>query len=77
MVSRCFPGGYNVKLYISTGGLAWWLLAFLHSEAKQMLMLYYMENLHILVSYVQPLKCKIDYMGSFISILYCSFIYFT
>ena len=32
MVSRCFPGGYNVKLYISRGRLAWWLLAFLHSE---------------------------------------------
>ena len=29
MVSRCFPGGYNVKLYISRGRLAWWLLAFL------------------------------------------------
>ena len=29
VVSRCFPGGYNVKLYISRGGLAWWLLAFL------------------------------------------------
>ena len=29
VVSRCFPGGYNVKLYISTGRLAWWLLAFL------------------------------------------------
>ena len=26
-----FPGGYNVKLYISRGRLAWWLLAFLHS----------------------------------------------
>ena len=33
VVSRCFPGGYNVKLYISRGRLAWWLLAFLHSEA--------------------------------------------
>ena len=32
VVSRCFPGGYNVKLYISKGRLAWWLLAFLHSE---------------------------------------------
>ena len=32
VVSRCFPGGYNVKLYISTGRLAWWLLAFLHSD---------------------------------------------
>ena len=29
VVSRCFPGGYNVKLYISSGRLAWWLLAFL------------------------------------------------
>ena len=31
VASRCFPGGYNVKLYISRGRLAWWLLAFLHS----------------------------------------------
>ena len=29
VVSRCFPGGYNVKLYISRGRLAWWLLALL------------------------------------------------
>ena len=29
VVSRCFPGDYNVKLYISRGRLAWWLLAFL------------------------------------------------
>ena len=28
VVSRCFSGGYNVKLYISRGSLAWWLLAF-------------------------------------------------
>ena len=28
VVSRCFPCGYNVKLYISRGRLAWWLLAF-------------------------------------------------
>ena len=28
VVSRCFPGGYNVKLYISRGRLAWWSLAF-------------------------------------------------
>ena len=32
VVSRFFPGGYNVKLYISKDILAWWLLAFLHSE---------------------------------------------
>ena len=31
VVSRCFPGGYNVKLDISRGRLAWWLLTFLHS----------------------------------------------
>ena len=31
VVSRCFPCGYSVKLYISRGRLAWWLLAFLHS----------------------------------------------
>ena len=29
VVSRCFPGGYNVKPYLSRGRLAWWLLAFL------------------------------------------------
>ena len=34
VVSRCFPGGYNVKLYISRGRLAWWLLAFLHSGSS-------------------------------------------
>ena len=34
VVSRCFPGGYNVKLYISRGRLAWWLLAFLHSADR-------------------------------------------
>ena len=32
VVSRCFPSAYNVKLYISRGRLAWWLLAFLHSD---------------------------------------------
>ena len=32
MVSRCFPGGYDVKLYISRGRLAWWLLAFLRCD---------------------------------------------
>ena len=34
MVSRCFPGGYNVKLYISRSRLAWWLLALLHSATN-------------------------------------------
>ena len=32
VVSRCFQGGYNVKLYISRGRLARWLMFFLHSE---------------------------------------------
>ena len=36
VVSRRFPGGYNVKLYISRGRLAWWLLAFLHSASAMM-----------------------------------------
>ena len=35
VVSRCFPGGYNVKLYISRGRLAWWLQAFLHSDTSK------------------------------------------
>ena len=35
VVSRCFPDGCNVKLYISRGRLAWWLLAFLHSVISQ------------------------------------------
>ena len=35
VVSRCFPGGYNVKLYISRGRLAWWLLAFLNSACTE------------------------------------------
>ena len=35
VVSRCFPGGYNVKLYISRGRLAWWLLTFLHSVSNR------------------------------------------
>ena len=34
VVSRCFPGGYNVKLYISRGRLAWWLLAFMNSGSS-------------------------------------------
>ena len=29
----CFPGGYNVKRYISRGRLAWWLLAFLSCDS--------------------------------------------
>ena len=39
VVSRCFPGGYNVKLYISRGRLAWWLLAFLHSVQYELMLI--------------------------------------
>ena len=39
VVSRCFPGGYNVKLYISRCRLAWWLLSFLHSDAAKLIFL--------------------------------------
>ena len=45
VVSRCFPGGYNVKLYISRGRLAWWLLAFLHSGNTKIMSL----SLHIII----------------------------
>ena len=34
VVSRCFPGGYSLKLYMSRGRLAWWLLAFLCCGCK-------------------------------------------
>ena len=44
VVSRCFPGGYNVKLYISRGRLAWWLLAFLHSVTSQNVLLNNMSS---------------------------------
>ena len=53
VVSRCFPGGYNVKLYISRGRLAWWLLAFLHSDAYSQVTLHsfavgnYHHSMHV------------------------------
>ena len=49
VVSRCFPGGYNVKLYISRGGLAWWLLAFLHSDGFTQL------YVHVRISHIYSL----------------------
>ena len=39
VVSRCFPGGYNVKLYISRDRLAWWLLTFLHSALNNSILI--------------------------------------
>ena len=45
VVSRCFPGGYNVQLYISRGRLAWCLLAFLHSAHRCYFTSLYTSNL--------------------------------
>ena len=44
VVSRCFPGGYDVKLCISRDRLAWWLLAFfaqcyVHEPERRVFML--------------------------------------
>ena len=56
VVSRCFPGGYNVKLYISRGRLAWWLLAFLHSaRQKWSTEMFGMRWTHVMI---QLLKCE-------------------
>ena len=46
VVSRCFPGGYNVKLYISRGRLVWWLLAFLHSDRPRRCSFILGRNMH-------------------------------
>ena len=51
VVSRCFPGGYNVKLYISRGRLAWWLLAFLHSDMFILMVLHKKANVHVVASF--------------------------
>ena len=54
VVSRCFPGGYNVKRYISRGRLAWWLLFFLHSERVRhnaLFSLQHTQQLHLLGYY--------------------------
>ena len=47
VVSRCFPGGYNVKLYISRGRLAWWLLTFLHSATTDLYTVFLPETSNI------------------------------
>ena len=60
VVSRCFPGGYNVKLYISRGRLAWWLLAFLHNA---------IECNHLLQS------CKVDLSAAYLPMLQFTYKY--
>ena len=59
VVSRCFPGGYKVKLYISRGRLAWWLLAFLHS-------------VHLLRLWVSSLSLTFLYSYSLVSWFLCT-----
>ena len=58
VVSRCFPGGYNVKLYISRGRLAWWLLAFLHSECTKSQWYFHGDySIHIYTLVINIISC--------------------
>ena len=75
VVSRCFPGGYNVKLYISRGRLAWWLLAFLHSAGPPVTATHVLQyprwnwNLHskkFPSSYNNPMESSSQVGGDFI-----------
>ena len=65
VVSRCFPGGYNVKLYISRGRLAWWLLAFLHSviSHQALLMIVFADTAfeHVLLISACGLTSQVSY----------------
>ena len=65
MVSRCFPGGYNVKLYISRGRLVRWLLAFLHSVSSPLLQLHmiaYHRSLYPFMYFTTIVFTFIDYL---------------
>ena len=63
VVSRCFPGGYNVKLYISRGRLAWWLLAFLccvHTHSIQYMQYQIVQfNVYICLNCITSLQLNI------------------
>ena len=71
MVSRCFPGGYNVKLYISRGRLAWWLLAFLCCGSVHFCGVYQTMSVYVLLVLVMirfemlksPCESEIIYMS--------------
>ena len=56
MVSRCFPGGYNVKLYISRGRLAWWFTGFFVLCLSPSI---YQHHTGWLVWY--SIKCEVEY----------------
>ena len=49
IVSRCFPGGYNVRLYISRGRVAWWLLTFFAQCNAQRLQMF--DAIYIYMKY--------------------------
>ena len=71
MASRCFPGGYNVKVYISRGRLAWWLLAFLHSDiftVCNMMLCTLTDAIVFIMSHVY--KGEVLYMDILCKILY-------
>ena len=57
VVSSCFPGGYNVKLYISRGRLALWLLAFLHSDIH---LIFKQKNISNTSTYITPWIYNVD-----------------
>ena len=63
MVSRCFPGGYNVKLYISRGRLAWWLLAFLFCGAKSTKYMQHINTVLTLKVLVSTIDAQWEGMG--------------
>ena len=52
VVSRCFLGGYNVKLYISRGRLAWLLLVFWCCDYNACITLFSLKLLGV------SLQCK-------------------
>ena len=82
VVSRCFPGGYNVKLYISRGRLAWWLLAFLHSDIILVKDLrsytspkYFSQLIIKIANTMQCMSCPGKFKGNFIQPLMNKTIY--
>ena len=70
-VSRCFPGGYNVKLYISRVRLAWWLLAFLHSAEWSCLFVHFVSR-HAVYLVMRDVFC---FIGQMVGGLQCKLLY--
>ena len=74
VVSRCFPGGYNVKLYISRGRLAWWLLAFfctviyLHNNT-------YITGHTVITSLANEIMISVALVCLFFRVSFCLFVF--